>query len=379
MKKLIIFKLLIFNGLSLFSQLTITVNSIPSGVVLSDKIYIAGTFNQWNPSDEKLVLKKQKNGTFKITFTPSVGTHNFKFTRGSWQTVEGSLQNGFIPNRTLIYSDRKMNISIKIDGWEVKMPPNGSTASENVSIMSTDFDMPQLGRKRKIWVYLPPQYRRDLESRFPVLYMQDAQNLFDKSTSFSGEWQVDETLDKLSTQGSKNCIVVGIDNGGDRRLEEYSAWRNPQYGGGEGRKYAQFVVETLKPYIDSHYRTQSDRGHTGIGGSSLGGLISMYIADNYQETFSKAVIFSPAFWFNDSCYANVQRVGKKQPMKYYFMAGQNESQNLVSEINKMTAILRGIGYSENDIKTVIKQDGQHAEWFWAREFEGAYKWLFSDN
>ena len=162
MKKLIIFKLLIFNGLSLFSQLTITVNSIPSGVVLSDKIYIAGTFNQWNPSDEKLVLKKQKNGTLKITFTPSVGTHNFKFTRGSWQTVEGSLQNGFIPNRTLIYSGRKMNISIKIDGWEVKMPPNGSTASENVSIMSTDFDMPQLGRKRKIWVYLPPQYKRDL-------------------------------------------------------------------------------------------------------------------------------------------------------------------------------------------------------------------------
>lgn len=211
------------------------------------------------------------------------------------------------------------------------------------------------------------------------MYMQDGQNLFDRATAYSGEWEVDETLNKLANAGDKGCIVVGIDNGGAARIGEYSAWKHATYGGGDGAKYAKFMVETLKPYIDANFRTKSDRLNTAIGGSSMGGLISMFAAAEYQNVFSKALIFSPSFWFNDSCLTQVRLRGKQFSMRYYFMSGTNEDADMVPDMQQMVSILRGIGYTDEEFKMVTKTDGQHAEWFWNREFADGYKWLFRET
>ena len=139
------------------------------------------------------------------------------------------------------------------------------------------------------------------------------------------------------------------------------------------------MVETLKPYIDANFRTKSDRLNTAIGGSSMGGLISMFAAAEYQNVFSKALIFSPSFWFNDSCFTQVRLREKRFSMRYYFMSGTNEDADMVPDMQQMVSILRGVGYTDEEFKIVTKTDGQHAEWFWNREFADGYKWLFRET
>ena len=172
-----------------------------------------------------------------------------------------------------------------------------STATENVKIISENFDVPQLKTTRRIWIYLPKDYETS-HKKYEVMYLQDAQNLFDDATSYAGECQVDETLNKIFEKTGKSLIVVGIDNGGEKRIEELSPYKNAKYGGGNGDNYVKFIVETLKPFIDKNYRTKPQRKYTTIGGSSLGSLISVYAAVKYPETFGKVLAFSSAFWFN---------------------------------------------------------------------------------
>lgn len=124
--------------------------------------------------------------------------------------------------------------------------------------------------------------------------MHDGQNVFETATSFSGEWEVDESLNALHENGDYGCIVVAIDNGGAFRLDEYSPWINTQFGEGQGDDYMQFIINTLKPDIDNSYRTKPERDYTGIMGSSMGGLISMYGGMEYNSVFSKIGAFSPS-------------------------------------------------------------------------------------
>ena len=376
MKKLLLLILLITSQLSLFAQLTVRLTSVPTNTPLNDKIYIVGNFNNWNPSDTSKIMTRQNDGSYKITFTPSVTALEYKFTRGAWTSVEGNANGGEIGNRTFTYNNGVQSLDNQVLSWKDLL--QNSTAAANVRILSTNFSMPQLNRTRRIWIYLPPQYV-DTSKRFPVMYMQDGQNLFDRATSFSGEWEVDETLNKLAAAGDKGCIVVGIDNGGADRIGEYSAWKNARYGGGDGAKYAKFMVETLKPYIDANFRTKSDRLNTAVGGSSMGGLISMFAAAEYQNVFSKALIFSPSFWFNDSCFTQARLRGKQFSMRYYFMSGTNEDTDMVPQMQQMVSLLRGVGYTNEELNIVTKTDGQHSEWFWAREFSDGYKWLFRET
>ncbi len=226
----------------------------------------------------------------------STGTIQYKFTRGGWSKVEGDANGNPRPNRAFTYGNGQ-TVNIEILSWEDLDGSSGtSTAAPNVQILSTSFAMPQLNRTRRIWLYLPPDYQTG-NRRYPVIYMHDGQNLFDNTTSFSGEWGIDETLNQLFPTDS-GAIVVGIDNGGSDRTNEYSPWMNPQYGGGQGDLYARFIVETLKPYIDQNFRTKPEREFTATIGSSMGGLISYYLGLKHQQVFSKIGIFSPSFWFS---------------------------------------------------------------------------------
>lgn len=374
------FFLLLLLAQTIWAQLSITVTSIPANTPDGAQIYIAGNFNGWNPSSAAHLLTPAGNGSYTIQLTGlSAGTVEFKFTRGSWATVEGNENGSFMPNRTFAYTGAPAGINLSILSWEDLGGAPAHTAAANVQILSNNFYMPQLNRNRRIWIYLPPDYETSGKN-YPVLYMQDGQNLFDAYYSFAGEWQVDETLNQLfEEQNNYGLIVVGIDNGGTQRINEYSPWVNPTYGGGDGDDYANFIVNTLKPYIDTNYRTLSSREHTGIMGSSMGGLISLYTAIEYQEVFGKAGIFSPSFWFSAQCYNHVLSIGKQYDMRIYLMAGGSEGFSVIPDMLMMYNTLLNSGFSADELHYITPPDGTHSEWFWAREFEDAYLWLYNNS
>jgi len=360
----------------LWAQLTIVVNTIPANTPAGASIHIAGTFNNWNPGDPNATLSALPNGKYAITLNPAVGPVRFKFTRGSWASVEGNASGGFQPDHVVTYTGYPQTIETTILSWE-DLPATGP-GKGSVILLSNNFFIPQLNRTRRIWIYLPPDYATT-SKKYPVLYMQDGQNLFDPAFSASGEWEVDESLDELFAEGDHGCIVVGIDNGGVYRMDEYSPWANPLYGGGgQGGSYMSFIVNTLKTYVDATYRTMPDREHTGIMGSSMGGLISMYGIMEYQHVFSKAGIFSPSFWFAGNHSVNhVLGMGKRNNVKVYFLAGGQEPAYVTQDIQKVTSAMLQAGFNASEMKVHTPADGQHSEWFWRREFADAYHWLFA--
>lgn len=244
-----------------------------------------------------------------------------------------------------------------------------STASKNVSTFT--LEAPQLDTHRKIWVYTPEGYET-ANKRFPVIYMHDAQNLFDASTSYAGEWKVDEILDSLQ---QPEIIVVGIEHGNDKRIDELTPFPHEKYGGGKGDKYLAFIVETLKPHIDVTYPTLPDAQNTTIMGSSLGGLISFYAAVKYPEVFGKAGVFSPSFWFSEEIYQFVEERELNTSLKFYFTAGTAEGEEMVPDLNRMVDLIMKKGISEQNIYTKIVENGQHNEAAWNREFPEAFLWL----
>jgi predicted alpha/beta superfamily hydrolase len=354
------------------AQLTIHITSIPP-VPSNPNIFIAGSFNSWNPGSPQFQLSNEGNGIYSITFSPPPGLLEYKFTRGNWETVEGTVSGNYIPNRTYNYNGTQQALEVTIAGWEDA--GSNHTATDDVQILDDSFYMPQLERYRRIWLYLPPDYATTAK-KYPVLYLQDGQNLFDAFYSFAGEWEIDESMNELFNGGDYGAIVVGIDNGSSHRIDEYSPWINPNYGGGEGAAYASFLVNTLKPYIDEHFRTLPGRDYTGIGGSSLGANISMFAAVEYQAVFGKVGIFSPAFWFSDSIYQYIVNKGIQEELHIYFIAGTNESSTMISDMQAVRDTLTYAGVEENDMHFISSPDGAHSEWFWAREYPDAYEWLF---
>jgi predicted alpha/beta superfamily hydrolase len=375
--KILIIIFLCISALKLSAQVTFVVQLLPAYTPLQDSLYIAGDFTGWLPGVSQYMMHKNNEGKWSITLAKQVsGTViNFKFTRGSWETVEKGPSGEEIGNRTFTFGSSSSSVDVTISNWADAGGGSTSTAASNVIIMSTDFFMPQLNRTRKIWIYFPPDYETS-GIKYPVLYMHDGQNLFDVLTSFSGEWEVDETLNSLAEQGKRVPIVVGIDNGGNDRIAEYTPWSNPEYAGGDGDKYMQFIIKTLKPYIDEHYRTLTDRENTGIIGSSLGGLISHYGSLKYQETFSKAGLFSPSYWYTDSVWTFTHDTGKNLNMRFFQLCGTNESAGMVGEMKRMNDSLVSIGFGQENIFNKIVTGGQHNENLWRESFGEAYLWLF---
>lgn len=372
---------LLFQAIFISAQLTLRIVQVPVNTPTDATLYAAGDFNGWEPEDSDFAFTKNDNGSFEISLNIEPGAIKFKVTRGGWDTVEGSEQGTFRPDRELVYNGGQQVEELIIAGWEDlsggSTGGENSTAAANVSIIN-DFQMPQFSTTRDIWVYLPPGYATSGKN-YPVLYMHDAQNLFDRSTSFSGEWEVDESLNALfENDNEEGIIVVGVENGGANRINELTSWPNSQYGGGEGARYADFIVNTLKPHIDNTYRTLPQREFTGVAGSSLGGLMSMYMAMEFQEVFSKAGIFSPSFWWSDAAYQHVRDAGKREDMRFYFVAGENESEGMIPDMQAMYNTLLNLGFEQDDLSFKADSDGQHSEWYWAREFPAAYEFLFAN-
>ncbi len=390
MSRTIIFTLLvsILCATSARTQATIHL-TVPANMAPIASVFVAGSFNQWNPAAPEYRLTAEAAGRYAITLPTSVrGVIEFKFTLGSWDLVEVDSAGGDVANRRFtVPAAGAASYTGTVPHWRDGSPrprPQPS-ATASVSILADSFAMPHLSRTRRVWLYLPPGYATS-ERRYPVLYMHDGQNVFDARTSFAGEWGVDETLDSLHALGAADAIVVAVDNGGPRRFDEYSPWTNARYGGGQGDAYVDFLVQTLKPYIDTHYRTLPDRLHTGVAGSSMGGLISLYAALKYPDVFGRVGVFSPALWVAPEIYAAARRAHPRPGTRIYIVTGGQEGDTpevYVRDQQRMVDTLRAAGFTiggggGGELRATVRPDGKHAEWFWRREFPAAYQWLFQD-
>ncbi|MGB3608155.1 MAG: alpha/beta hydrolase-fold protein [Psychroserpens sp.] len=246
-----------------------------------------------------------------------------------------------------------------------------STASKQVSTFS--MDAPQLDNDKTIWVYLPESYSTS-QNFYPVIYMFDAQNLFDAETSYAGEWNIDEYLDTLT---NKQVIIVAIEHGNTKRLEELTPYTNTEYGGGQGDLFMEFITHTVKPHIDVNYRTKPKAEDTSIFGASLGGLMALYATIKHPDTFSKAGIFSGAFWINQDIYKLVSSSEIPKTSKFFFLVGSKESDTMVPDQEKMISLLKENEVPDSNINYKIVDGGEHNETLWRENFPEAFQWLMN--
>ena len=243
-----------------------------------------------------------------------------------------------------------------------------------------------LGNRRDVLVYLPRGYRRSLRLRCPVLYLNDGQNVFDAATSFAGvEWGMDETAERLiRAKLIEPLIIVAVANMGEDRIHEYAPTsgvidakaRRRKRSKGLARQYGQFLIEELKPYIDQKYRTKPGPEFTALGGSSLGGLVTLAIGMLYPQIFRRLMVMSPSIWWdNFAIYRLVDSISEKPPLKIWLDTGTAEpgweqTRELVNRlIEKGWKLQKNLEYME-------AQGADHSEAAWAMRVEPALRFLF---
>ncbi len=239
-----------------------------------------------------------------------------------------------------------------------------------------DFPSPQLGNRRDIVVHLPASYQRRGRS-YPVLYMQDGQNLFDPSTSFAGDWKLGKVMAAAARRGLE-AIVVAVPNMGAERLAEYSPFVDPVEGGGAGDRYLDFLVETLKPAIDRRFRTRRGRASTGIAGSSMGGLISLYGFFRSPPAFGFAGVLSPSLWFAGGAIFSRIEAAAFVPGRLYLDIGALEGPEHVARARRMRDLLAARGYRLGaGLRWLESRCGRHDEASWGRRFARALPFLLA--
>jgi len=231
---------------------------------------------------------------------------------------------------------------------------------------------PQLRNRRQVDVYLPDGYGND---RHPVVYLQDGQNLSDPSIAFLGNtWQLEESLTQLQSRGIRP-IIVGVHNMGERRINEYTPFRDPRHGGGSGDRYLRFLINTVKPRIDAKYRTRSDRENTVIGGSSMGGLISLYAVVQKPSPFGHAIVMSPSIWFNNRAILGFVESAPVPRGRIYLDVGTAEGASTLRDTRALVRVLRSKGMGRSTLKYTEAEGHQHREADWASRLPAALEFV----
>ncbi len=234
---------------------------------------------------------------------------------------------------------------------------------------------------RVVSIYLPPQYQNEPARRFPVFYLHDGQNLFDPQTSFVAghTWRAGETADRMNLAGeAEPIIMVGVGNTGFRRMPEYTPTRDYRLGGGEGHAYGRLLVEELKPWIDANFRTVLGPADTGLGGSSLGGLITLYLGLEYPDVFGKLAVLSPSVWWNQrSILGFVADAAPRPNLRIWLDIGTAEGTRHVRDTELLHKRLVAKGWRPGvDLKLMMVEGGFHSEDAWAARFDRVLAFLF---
>lgn len=239
--------------------------------------------------------------------------------------------------------------------------------------------------ERDIIVYLPPGYEQEKKKRYAVLYLHDGQNLFDGATSYipGMEWRVDETAQALIASGEiKPLIIVGVYNAGKDRVDEYTPTKDAKVGqGGKADLYGRMLVEELKPFIDAQYRTLRGPKETGLGGSSLGGLVSLYLGMKYPQVFGKLAVVSPSVWWDKrKIVGDVQALGRRPRLRIWMDIGTKEGdtpENATKDTRALRDALVFKGWKENsDLKYFEAEGAEHNEKAWSERVAAMLKFLF---
>jgi predicted alpha/beta superfamily hydrolase len=241
---------------------------------------------------------------------------------------------------------------------------------------------------RFLRVWLPPGYDdpANLERRYPVLYLNDGQNLFEPSTSFTGvEWQVDETGDRLIREAViPPMMIVGLDNAGKDRIREYMPHRSiqPMMLRVQGSRFPDFLMKEVMPFVARNYRVAAGPENTGLGGSSLGALISLYTAKVLTGVIGRLLLESPALWASNRQMIKDSRVTRHWPQRIFLATGTAEAgrkdrdQSQVDDVRELAAIFRRAGLGDERLRLFIEDGATHHESAWARRFPEALTFLF---
>lgn len=347
--------------------------------------YLTGNFNKWQ-TNSTVGGEIPPVGTCVDVVLDQVGEGllEFKLTRGDWSTLACSVE-GKLGEPFSVHVDKDVNVSVAIDAWRDSFPL--STASSQVHILDDSFYFSNLDLHRRIWIYLPEGYGSN-ERRYPVLYMHDGQHVFDEATAVGRlgpiEWCVDEVID----EAEQKAIVVAIDHATDFKGREREYLVNPTSGQPKvfGEAYLRDITAVLKPYVDAHYRTLSDRKNTALLGSSLGGLLNIYGGLLYPDIFGAVGVFSPSIWMDrEGVYtqlddANQHAWSPLQEQSYYFYCGGMEIRkhrdgieiSMVDDMESFIDQLKQISYIHVD--KYIDPQGKHGALYWQREFPRFYAW-----
>lgn len=343
-------------------------------------VFLTGDFCNWNPSNPDFLMERVGDEKFRIDIekVPDLREDTFyKYTKGGWDNVELDFWGNSPKNR--LFTSPNERIPDFVPLWRQNgYTPFFSDSMPIMEVFSEAFEIPQLKRKRKISILLPHDYYKSPEKRYPVLYMNDAQNLFGHGSKY-GNWEIDKRLSLMKVNDNFEMIVVAIDHGDEDRTVEYSPYNTPKENQkGEGMRYATFIVRTLKPLIDKQYRTMPERQFTGIGGSSMGGLISIYTGMMYPENIGRLMVFSPALWTSPKIYFDAVEFFNPLDTKIYLYGGGKESKTMFSNIEKLISTIEGQGFPSEkvQIKAELDPEGLHNEKRWGQEFPKAVKWLF---
>ena len=247
-----------------------------------------------------------------------------------------------------------------------------------------DFGSQHLTGPRNVLVYLPPGYDEASESRYPVLYMQDGQNLFNPADAFGGQvWAADETANQLTLSGEVSpMLIVGIYNAGGDRIDEYTpvpALRGRMRGrGGKADDYGRMIIEELKPFIDAEYRTRPEREFTGLGGSSLGGLVSLHLGLKRPDVFSRLAVMSPSVWWaNNQIIREVAITAERLPLRIWLDIGRREGPQIKHQVRALKEMLLANGWrSGEDFQYFEFPNARHEEAAWAARFGEVLKFLY---
>jgi enterochelin esterase-like enzyme len=243
------------------------------------------------------------------------------------------------------------------------------------------FPSRHLRNQRDLIVYLPPGYDAQPQRQFPILYLHDGQNLFDGATSFipGMDWHVGQTADQCIYEGRvEPLIIVGIYNAGKQRLGEYTPTRAPRLGGGSANRYSKFLLDEVRPFLNSQYRIQQGAENTGIGGSSLGGLVSLYLGLRQPKIYGKIAALSPSVWWNQRVIHRFAEAAPVQPLpRIWLDIGTHEGPRIVDDVERFRDVLIGKGWQlDRNLHYQRVEGAEHNEAAWAQRVGPFLQFLF---
>jgi len=362
---------------------------VPAATPADAKVYLAGNLpsvGAWNPKG--VALEPLKDGRFATTIlVPRGETFEYKFTLGDWGRVEIDVPGKIRDNRVLVVKadEQQIEVEHQVIAWAVPKVRKSTVTGTVKSHLR--FASKILSNSRTILVWLPPGYEAEPAKRYPVAYFQDGQNIFDDATSANGEWHADETADRLIRERKlPPMILVAIANTSDR-MNEYTPVKDVRLKlGGKGARYARFVAEELKPFIDTTYRTRPGRETTAVIGSSLGGLIAMEMTLNHPEVFGLCGAISPSgWWANKQLLADVKSHADAAKLgRFWIDMGTREGARkpdavspAVDRVKMLADALKADGLTqERDYHLEIIEGGEHNETAWAARLDQVLLYLF---